>query len=176
MSGSRTIHLLRHAKSSWDDPALADLQRPLAPRGWRAAVAIRGHLIEAGIRPDLILCSPARRTRQTLEGLAGALEDVPVRVEEGIYFGGVPAVLELLRMLPRSCTSVMVIGHNPTLEELAMELLDPQAEHDPSLRRMSLKYPTGALANMESSAEWSELEPERFRLISFVCPRDLPGY
>jgi len=174
--GSRTIHLLRHAKSNWDDPGLADRQRSLAPRGRRATAAIRRYLEEEGVRPDLILCSPALRTLQTLEGIVGALEGVPVRVEEGIYFGGGAAVLGLLRSLPGSCPSAMVIGHNPTLEDLAMELLDPGADHDPSLRRMSYKYATGALATLEGPAAWSDLEPGRCRLISFVCPRDLPGY
>lgn len=176
MRGGRAIHLLRHAKSSWDDSGLADLQRPLAPRGRKATAALHRHMEEKGICPDLILCSPARRARQTLEGIAGTLEGVPVRVEEGIYFGGGPGVLRLLRTLPGSCASAMVIGHNPTLEELAMELLDPDAAHDPSLRRMSYKYPTGALATLEGPAAWSDLEPGRCRLISFVRPRDLPGY
>lgn len=176
MSAARIIHLLRHAKSSWDDPGLADLHRPLAPRGRRAAEAMRRYLEEEDILPDLILCSPARRTRQTLEGIAGAVKGVPVRVEEGIYFAGELAVLGLLRSLPEGCGSVLVIGHNPTFEELAMELLDPDADHDPSLRRMASKYPTGALATLEGPASWSELEPGRCRLVSFVRPKDVPGY
>ncbi len=177
MSGSlRTIYLLRHAKSSWDNPGLADLDRPLAPRGRRATAAIGRHLEEETILPDVVLCSPSRRTRETLEGIAEALDGVPVRVEDGIYFGGELAVLGLLRSLPGSCASAMVIGHNPTLEELVMELLDPDADHHPSLRRMSSKYPTGALATLESPASWSELEPGRCRLISFVRPKDMPGY
>ena len=176
MSGSRTIHLLRHAKSSWDDPALPDLERSLAPRGRRATAAIHRHLEEEGIRPDLILCSPALRARQTLEGIVGAREGVPVRVEEGIYFGGGAAVLGLLRTLPGSCTSAMVIGHNPTLEDLAMALLDPQSDHDPCLRRMSYKYPTGGLATLEGPAAWPDLGPGQCRLVSFVRPQDLPGY
>ncbi|TVR60801.1 MAG: histidine phosphatase family protein [Gemmatimonadales bacterium] len=176
MTGSRTIHLLRHAKSSWDDPGLADLRRPLAARGRRAAKAVRAHLEEEGIVPDVILCSPATRTRQTLDGISGAVDGVPVQIEEGIYFGGELAVLGLLRSLPRSCRSVMVIGHNPTLEELAVDLLDPDQDHHPSVDRMRGKYPTAALATFETSDQWSHLEPGGCRLVSFVRPKDLPGY
>lgn len=176
MSETRIIHLLRHAKSSWDDPGLSDLQRPLAARGRRAASALRVHLEEEGILPDLILCSPATRTRQTLDGISEAVEGVPVQIEEGIYFGGEMAVLGLLRSLPGSCRSVMVIGHNPTLEGLAVDLLDPDQDHHPSVERMRRKYPTAALATFETPADWARLEPGQCRLRSFVRPKDLPGY
>ena len=97
-------------------------------------------------------------------------------MEEGIYFGVGAAVLGLVRTLPGSCTSAMVIGHNPTLEDLAMALLDPQSDHDPCLRRMSYKYPTGGLATLEGPAAWPDLGPGQCRLVSFVRPQDLPGY
>lgn len=176
MTDSRTIYLLRHAKSSWDDPGLADLKRPLATRGRRAAKALMAHLEEEGIVPDVILCSPATRTRQTLDGISEAVDGVPVQIEEGIYFGGELAVLGLLRSLPRSCRSAMVIGHNPTLEDLAVDLLDPDQDHDRSVERMRFKYPTGALATFQTPLDWSHLEPGGCRLVSFVRPKDLAGY
>lgn len=160
--------LLRHAKSSWDDPSLADRDRPLAPRGRKAASRIARHLGERDERPDLVLCSPATRTRQTLERLS---LDPSVRVEfnERLYAASAAALLALLRALPASAGTVLVVGHNPGLEELALELAVP----GPHRERIAEKFPTGALATLAFDGAWAELARGACTLVDYVVPRDL---
>jgi phosphohistidine phosphatase len=120
---ARTLYLLRHAKSDWDDPALADIDRPLAPRGRKAARAMARYLKNSGIRPELILCSPARRARQTLELLTEAWPVFPnVSFAPWLYAASASKLLAKLRELPHEAASVMLIGHNPGLEDLATTL------------------------------------------------------
>jgi phosphohistidine phosphatase len=167
----RRVYLLRHAKSSWKDSSLADRDRPLAGRGRRAAAAIADHLEAEGIRPDLVLCSPARRTRETLERVETALGDrVEVRFEEALYGASEVELLARLRALPPEVSSVMLIGHNPGLEDLALAL----ASTGDGLARMREKYPTGALATIDLPAdEWDAIEADTGELVAYVRPRDL---
>ena len=167
----RRVYLLRHAKSSWKDSSLADRDRPLAGRGRRAAAAIADHLEAEGIRPDLVLCSPARRTRETLERLETALGDrVEARFEEALYGAGEAELLARLRAVPPEVSSVMLIGHNPGLEDLALAL----ASTGDGLARMREKYPTGALATIDLPAdEWDAIEADTGELVAYVRPRDL---
>jgi phosphohistidine phosphatase len=167
----RRVYLLRHAKSSWKDSSLADRDRPLAGRGRRAAAAIADHLEAEGIRPDLVLCSPARRTRETLERVETALGDrVEVRFEEALYGASGVELLARLRALPPEPSSVMLIGHNPGLEDLALAL----ASTGDGLARMREKYPTGALATIDLPAdEWDAIEADTGELVAYVRPRDL---
>lgn len=119
-----------------------------------------------------MICSPAVRTRQTLEGVApGIPPDVAVEIDEALYGAGATALLERLTRLPAGVDVVLVIGHNPGLEELAAGLA---GAGDPSRRaRMAAKYPTGALATLDTSCEWSDLTWGRAALADFVVPRDL---
>jgi phosphohistidine phosphatase len=167
----RRVHLLRHAKSSWDH-SLVDHDRPLAPRGQRALPALARHLREAGVEVDLVLCSTARRTVQTLEGVRPALPDrVQVAIEAGLY--GAPAVdlLRRLQSLPDGITQVMLIAHNPGIGDLAEALA---GGGDPALLcRLGAKYPTGALATIAFDCAWAELRRGAGRLDAFVVPREL---
>jgi phosphohistidine phosphatase len=167
----KRVYLLRHAKSSWKDSSLPDRDRPLAGRGRRAAKAMAGHLEEEGIRPDLVLCSPARRTRETLELIEGALGDGPeAKVDEALYGAGEPELLAHLKTLPEEVGSVMLIGHNPGIEELALALAGDGEE----LARMSKKYPTAALATIDLPARrWSTVRRRSGELVGFVRPKDL---
>ena len=167
----RRVYLLRHAKSSWKDSSLADRDRPLAGRGRRAAAAIADHLKAEGIRPDLVLCSPARRTRETLERVETALGDrVEVRFEEALYGASEIELLARLRALPPEVSSVMLIGHNPGLEDLALAL----ASTGDGLARLREKYPTGAFATIDLPAdEWDAIEADTGELVAYVRPRDL---
>jgi phosphohistidine phosphatase len=167
----RRVYLLRHAKSSWKDHSLADRDRPLAGRGRRAAKAVAGHLEAEGIRPDLVLCSPARRTRETLERVADALGDgVETRLDESLYGAGEAELLACLQALPQQVRSVMLIGHNPGLEELALAL----ASEGAGLARLREKYPTAALATIDLPADrWSAVERGSGELVGYVRPRDL---
>ena len=167
----RRVYLLRHAKSSWKDRSLADRDRPLAGRGRRAAKAMAGHIDAQGIRPDLVLCSPARRTRETLERVQAAFGDpVDARFEEALYGASEAELLARLRALPPEAHSVMIVGHNPGLEDLALALASEGAER----ARMNEKYPTAALATIDLSAnEWSAIERASGELVAYVRPRDL---
>src|SRR4051812_9065087 len=121
----KALYLLRHAKSSWADDSLADHDRPLASRGKKATRVLARHLFDAGIRPALVLCSTAARARQTFEGVAASLgDDVDVWEEESLYGAGSSALLRRLRRLPPAVPSVMVVAHNPGLEDLAMDLIE----------------------------------------------------
>ena len=118
----RTLYLLRHAKSSWDDPTLPDDKRPLAPRGRRDGKRIAEHLRRQEIEPELVLCSSAARTRETLELLRPALGGATVVVEDELYGASADRLLARIRLVPDEAESVMVIGHNPGLHELALVL------------------------------------------------------
>jgi phosphohistidine phosphatase len=164
------LYLLRHAKSSWEDPGLADRARPLAPRGRAAAKKLARHLRAEGIRPELVLCSSAVRARQTLEGLADALGDAEVIVEDALYAADADQMLERLRRVPDRVGSVMLIAHNPGLQDLAIDL----ASSGQDLERLREKFPTGALATIRLTGSWRDLVPGTGTIESLVVPRDLP--
>ena len=163
------LYLVRHAKSSWDDPALADRDRPLSARGKRSAATLGEYLEAEGIRPELVLCSPARRTRETLEALRPALGPAAVAVEEELYGATSGELLRRLRTIPPRTASAMVIGHNPAMQELAIML----ARASEDLRRLHEKFPTGAMATLRTRGPWKELGAEPAELEDFVAPRDL---
>jgi len=164
------LFLLRHAKSSHDDAGLADRDRPLAPRGRRAAKAMGGHMCDHGLAPALVLCSSATRARETLDGLGdGIRERADVRIEDELYKASAAGLLERLRRIPGDVSPVMLIGHNPAMERLALDL----AARGPNLASLARKYPTGALAVLEFEGTWSGLDADGARLVAFVRPRDL---
>ena len=170
MAPTRLVYVLRHAKSSWDDPTLTDHDRPLNPRGRRAAKAIARHIRDHEIAPELVLCSTATRARQTLERIEGALGTRSTSVEADLYGAGERALLDRLRALPDTLRSVMVIGHNPGLQDLVLALAAPTAAR----RDVEAKFPTAALATLAyGGAHWAGLEPQAAKLVAFVRPRDL---
>lgn len=165
------LWLLRHAKSSWGDPGVEDRDRPLAPRGDRAADGMRDFMAAQRIRPALVLCSSALRTRQTLARvLPGLGPELEVRVESSLYTFGAASLLERLRVVPEDVASVMVIGHNPAIHELAVML----ARRGDRLDELAQKYPTGALAEIELPvSSWHEVGDRSGELTRFVVPREL---
>jgi phosphohistidine phosphatase len=166
------LELLRHAKSSWDDPGLADRDRPLAPRGIKACTRLRKHMRKSGLAPDLVLCSSAARAVQTLEGIRDGLAVEPkVQIDESLYGADDTRLLARLNDVPESAESVLLIGHNPALVELALVLAgDGEAD---ALQRMRSKYPTGGLASLTFDGAWRGLERGVGRLEAFVVPREL---
>ncbi len=165
----RFVYLLRHAKSSWKT-GVPDHERPLAQRGRQAAKAIRSHLLEHGIEPELVLCSTARRARETLERIEPALGTPAVRIEPELYHATSDALLDRLRSVPDEVGSVMLIGHNPSMQLLALELAQPGAE----LQELEAKYPTAALATLAfPGPSWRSIEPGAMELVGVVRPRDL---
>ena len=153
------LYLLRHAKSSWKHPELPDHDRPLAGRGRRAAKAMAKHIRAEGIAPELVLCSTARRARDTLERIEPALGRRSVKVERELYGAGVRQLLDRVRRVPSSVESVLLIGHNPGMHDLAA-----------ALTGFNGKFPTAALATIALPA-WDELEDAE--LVAFTKPRDL---
>jgi phosphohistidine phosphatase len=169
---TRRIHLLRHAKSSWDDPSLADHDRPLAPRGRRATARITRHVRASKLTAHLVLCSSATRAVQTWQGVrAGFAGDTRVEVADDLYEADAVALLRRLEALPDAVGSVLVIGHSPAIEELAIGLAG--SGDDRARARMRPKYPTGGLATLEFEGSWPELSWNRATLVEFVVPRDL---
>lgn len=168
---TKVLYLLRHAKSSWDDPELEDIERPLAPRGRKAARALAVHMDDEGITPGLVLCSPARRTRDTIDLVRSGLPPgTKVRIEERLYGAGPTDVLKILRRLSDSLPSVMVVGHNPTMQELALAL----ATSGSGLERLSSSFPTGGLAKLSLPVDrWHDVGAGTASLASFVVPKDL---
>ena len=168
----KTLYLLRHFKSSWKDSSLEDFDRPLAKRGRRAAEAMAGYVARNGIGPAQILCSPSQRTRETLERMQESFGGaVPTRFEKGIYLADASTLLSRLRRLG-DIASVMIIGHNPGMEDLALALIGSGEET--ARTRLASKFPTGALAVLSAEVEaWRELNAGCARLETFVCPRDL---
>lgn len=181
-----TLHLLRHAKSSWETPTLHDHDRPLAPRGIRACAVIAGHLRERRIVPDLVLCSTAVRARLTLEGvLEGFARPPRIAYEAAIYEASAGTLLDLLRSLPAAPPqepahppaqrdpagpeTVLLIGHQPGIGELATTL----AASGDRLADLEAKFPTAALATLELDRPWPDLEPGCARLAAFVKPKEL---
>jgi phosphohistidine phosphatase len=167
------LFLLRHAKSSWSDGRLDDHDRPLASRGEDAVERVRRHLAAAGIAPALVLCSSARRTVMTLEGVAPAFPaTTTVLVEPGLYAASSRRLLSRLHDVDEGVGSVMVIAHNPGLEQLVQVLAGSGDEE--LRRRAAAKFPTGALAELSFEGPWADLDAGGARLASFVVPRELP--
>jgi phosphohistidine phosphatase len=177
----RRLVLFRHAKSAWPD--VADHDRPLARRGQRDAPVMGSWLREAGLVPDRVLCSTAARARETWQlaqtGLAAA---PPVTFDRRVYEAAAAGLLALIRQVPATVGTLLVIGHNPAIEDLALTLATAPAEEATSppgaagpdaLQQMRVKFPTAAVAVLEFAGTWRELDRGRARLTAFVTPRDL---
>jgi phosphohistidine phosphatase len=161
--------LLRHAKSDWPEN-VPDQQRPLAKRGRRDAPVIGRWLRDHGYRPDTVVCSAARRTRQTWELVAPELDGSPsVRFEPRAYAASAMTLLYLVKELPDRSRSALLIGHNPGIEELAGALASPDAG------RPALTFPTAAVAVLELTGDWADLGLGQARLLNFAVPADLKG-
>jgi phosphohistidine phosphatase len=172
----RQLLLLRHAKSSWDDPRLSDHARPLNARGRRSAQAMAAAMRDLGLGPDIVLVSSARRTLQTLEALA-PLDGAPlVEPMDDLYLAPWTRLLDVLRQAPETARSVLLIGHNPGLHDLALALVGPggMAGLGTDGQRLAESYPTAALAEFAIAAPWHGLAAGGGRLLRFLVPADLP--
>jgi phosphohistidine phosphatase len=170
----RTLILLRHLKSSWDDPGLPDHDRPLAPRGRRAGKRIRREIQDEGIAPQLVLCSSAVRAVGTWNAIrTGIPKTGRVRIEDGLYAASAESLLERLTRVPDEVGTVLLIAHNPGIAALAVGLTGTGDAH--ALERMQAKYPTGGLATLRFDGSWADLGWARAQLLEFVVPRELSG-
>jgi len=167
----RTLVLLRHAKSAWPD--VPDRDRPLAPRGRRAAPVMGHWLAGAGYIPDRVVCSTALRARQTWQLAQPVFGSVPVAVfDDRVYAASQAQLLDLIRRTPAATRTLLIVGHDPGVPELARTLAAAGAEAV-LLDRMRAKFPTAAVAVLECTGDWDQLVPERARLACFVTPREL---
>lgn len=165
---ARTLVLIRHAKAA--DGAV-DIDRPLAPRGVRDARAIGKWLAAAGIAPDRVVVSPARRARQTWEGAAAQLKVSPAPViDDRIYDNTVDALLEIVRAAPDEVHALVLVGHNPSFGEFAHGLDDGSGDAD-ARHELAAGFPTSAVAVFEVPAGWTELGPGRGVLTALAAPR-----
>lgn len=169
----KRILLLRHAKSSHDDPQAADFDRPLNQRGQGAAPLMGSHMAARDWLPERVLCSAARRARDTVEGLwRDWPRQPPALVESALYQATAGDLLERLKRLPDGDGSVLVVGHNPAIHQVALDLAgsgDPE-----TYAALRAKFPTAALAVLDAEVDhWGELGPGRAELIAFVRPKDL---
>jgi phosphohistidine phosphatase len=167
----KTLTLLRHAKSSWDDPVKRDFDRPLNPRGRRAARTIGREMRSLGLSFDRVVASPARRVVETIEEVALSFGPLDPDYDERIYLAPKAGLVGLVHETPDSIGRLLLVGHNPGLEELALFL----AGRDGALRaEVAIKYPTGTLAEIEFAAQhWRNIGQGQGMLGRFIRPRDL---
>lgn len=168
-----TVLLLRHAKSSWDNPDLSDHDRPLNQRGLDAAPRIGAFIKDHRLVPGLVLCSTSVRTRATLELVLPFLDPKPqIFFEEELYLAESSWLLNRLRLVKSDVKRAMMIGHNPGFEELARELAGHGEKS--SLDDLHRKFPTAGLAVLDFNVSvWSQIGPGTGRLAHFVTPRGL---
>ncbi|HYB15633.1 MAG TPA: histidine phosphatase family protein [Streptosporangiaceae bacterium] len=168
---TRRLILLRHAKSDWPD--VPDRDRPLAKRGRRDAPRIGRWLYDHGYVPDVVVCSNARRTRQTWDLVAPELGTSPsVTFEPRAYAASAQTLLNLARQLPGTYRAALLIGHNPGLADLANNLAEPPAGNG-KLSPAGLRFPTAAVAIFEFDEDWPALSPGHARLLAYTAPGDL---
>jgi phosphohistidine phosphatase len=169
-----TLSLFRHAKSSWITPGFSDFERPLAPRGIKAAPRMGAYMEREGLVPEVVLCSTAKRARQTLELAQAEWKPSPqIQYEERLYHSGPAQMLQFLHALPASCGHAMIIGHNPGMYSLAASLSGDG--EDDALDDLGSNFPTAALAVINFDGNWASVAPEKGHLQCFIVPRKLPS-
>ncbi len=169
----KRLLLLRHGKSSWDDSSLDDIDRPLSKRGRKASDLIGRHLERNRLRPELVLCSPSRRTRETLARIEKSFDRIlPTRIDGALYEATAESLMDRVRHIENMAETILVIGHNPSIQDLALTVVgsgDLEARN-----QLVEKYPTGALATIIFEIRnWSELLPSGGFLETYVRPGDL---
>jgi phosphohistidine phosphatase len=168
----KTLTLLRHAKSGWDDPVARDFDRPLNPRGRRAARTVAREMKVLGLSFDRVLASPARRVIETIEEVEQAFGPLAADFDQRIYLAPTDTLLEIARSQDDSVGGLLLVGHNPGLENLALLLTGGGRT---GLRgEVEVKYPTATLAEIELPAErWADVTERTGTLTRFIRPRDL---
>jgi len=166
----KILTLLRHAKSGWDDPSLRDFDRPLNPRGRRAAATVGREMRRLGLGFDVVVASPARRVIETLDEVEKAFGTLAPCYDQRLYLAPPETLLEVARETGEEAESLLLVGHNPGLEELVLRLSAKGALRGEA----EVKYPTATLAEMRFDvASWRQLRDGAATLARFVRPRDL---
>lgn len=168
----KSLTLLRHAKSGWDDPVSRDFDRPLNPRGRRAARTVGLEMKAQKLVFDLVLASPARRVIETLEEVEAAYGALRPDYDQRLYLASTATLVEIVRATPVSVGRLLLVGHNPGLEELALRL--SRGDGGGLRGEVEVKYPTGTVAEISLPVEhWSEVEEGIGKIERFIRPRDL---
>jgi phosphohistidine phosphatase len=173
----RQLLLLRHAKSSWDDASMPDRERPLNARGRRSAAAMRQAMRDLGLSPDVVLVSTARRTLETLQALE-PWDDAPlIEPMDSLYLANPMQLTAALHGVAETVRSVLLIGHNPGMHDLALSLAGAGAlrGHGQNERALAHGFPTGALAEFVVTGSWWDLREGGARLVRFLTPRMVEG-
>ena len=166
----KTLTLLRHAKSEWDDPSLSDFERPLNARGRGAARAMGREMRALGLAWDHIVASPAARVTETILGLAESYGPVAPVYDECVYLASLETLLEIVRATDDAHATLLIVGHNPGMERLALLLSRGGPLHD----EIALKYPTGALTEIALPIDhWRDAGESGGTIARFLRPRDL---
>jgi phosphohistidine phosphatase len=165
----RELLILRHAKSDWSAGVASDFERPLAKRGNKDAPRVGEWLYREGLVPDVVVSSPAARARQTALKVCKSMDYKKKRIiwDEAVYEAGVPDLLEVLARCPANAGAVLLVGHNPGLEELVTFLAGDEAEVPEDGKLL----PTATVARLEMPDDWSDLEAGCAQLIDIVRPR-----
>ncbi len=171
---TKIIFLLRHAKAV-DAEGKDDFERPLADKGKKQAEAVRDAIAEFNPAPETIFCSPSVRTSETLDILMPALTKTEVSFEEFLYLASDTQMLELLKSLDEETKRVMIIAHNPGLENLALTLADAKKSDNKSYKQMKEKFSPGAVAVMLFNGKWEDLNKDSTELALFFRPKDILG-
>jgi phosphohistidine phosphatase len=165
--------LLRHGKAAAQEEGGPDRDRPLVQRGRHAAQALGQWIAEHGLSPALVLCSPALRTRQTLDIVAPCFPRPPqILIEDALYLAGARQLLARLRTVSADTAGVMLVGHNPGFHELSIYL--SEVATGPLIARLA-GFPTGAMASYDITVPWSSLDRRRARLTAVILPKELRG-
>ena len=169
----KKLYLLRHAKSSWEALDMADHERPLAARGERAALVMGRYIEQRRLLPDLVLCSTAVRSIETLRLTATQWSGTPkTEFDRSLYLTGQRAILERIAAVDRSVTAVMVIAHNPDLQDLTVRLIG--GEDVPMRQLAERKFPTAALAVFHLAIErWSDIRSATGTMVELETPKTL---
>jgi len=168
-----TLSIVRHAKSSWDDTTLRDIDRPLNERGKQQAQRLGNWLEESAIAPGLIICSTAKRVRQTLKKLQSNWHsDAELNIESRLYLASPNTIVSLLAEKGADHSHIMIIGHNPGLHILADKLVDTGDKDDLAL--LGEKYPTGTFCSINSKTDkWKKIGKSSGELIYLATPKQL---
>ena len=169
----KQLSIMRHAKSDWAGEALDDFDRPLNDRGWKIARRMGKELRHRAIRFDLVIASPAARVRETIDGLTEKLDlKAEIRFEPRMYSASEQTLLEIVRNLPEGAHAPLLVGHNPGLQQLIVELTrgDRHGRRD----RVGEKFPTGGLAQLELPAHrWSNVHSGSGEIALLIIPKEL---
>jgi phosphohistidine phosphatase len=169
----KTLTLLRHAKSSWDDASIDDFNRPLNERGWKAARRMGRELKHRELHFDLVLASTAARVRETIDGVQEKYDfAAPIQFEPRMYGASEDELLSLIRALPESVHAPLLVGHNPGLERLIVELT--RDDEGGLRRRVAGKFPTAGLAVVELPADrWADVASGSGTIADLILPKEL---